>query len=99
MGVTMAIILSACGGGDKNAGNGGEATAMDAEQLVNRSCISCHGENLEGRGNYPALNDVGSRLTEAEILDVIENGRPGMPKGIYKGEDAEKIAEWLAEKK
>lgn len=100
MGVTLSIILAACGGGNADKeNNNGEATAVDAEALVNKSCISCHGDNLEGRGNAPALADVGSRLSEEEILEAIENGRPGMPAGIYKGEDAEAIAKWLAEKK
>lgn len=99
MGATLAIGLAACGG-NNNDNNAGETTSVsDAEALVNKSCINCHGANLEGRGNAPALDDVGSRLDKAEILDAIENGRPGMPKGLYTGEDAEMIAEWLAEKK
>ena len=54
---------------------------------------------LEGAGGAPALADVGSRLSEEEIHDVIINGRTGMPGNIIKGEDAEAVAKWLAEKK
>ena len=61
--------------------------------------LSCHGQNLEGQGNFPALNDVGSRLSQDEILDVIENGRGAMPGGIISGDDAQAVAEWLAAKK
>lgn len=103
MGVTLSIILAACGGGnaDKENEGSGDTTAVDAEALVNKSCIGCHGDNLEGKGNASSLNDVGSRLSEDEILDVIENGRTdkGMPAGLYKGEEAEAIAKWLADKK
>ena len=56
-------------------------------------------ENLEGAGGAPALADVGSRLSEEEIHDVIINGRPGMPGNLIKGEEAEAVAKWLAEKK
>lgn len=101
MGVTLSIILAACGGGnaDKDNGGNGGTTAIDAEALVNKSCIGCHGDNLEGRGNAPELANIGSKLSEDEILDAIENGRPGMTAGLYKGEEAEAIAKWLADKK
>lgn len=98
------LILSACGGGDEtteppaDSGDGGTAT-IDAEQVVQQNCISCHGENLEGQGNFPALNDVGARLSEEEILGVIQNGRGAMPPGIIEGEEAAAVAKWLSEKK
>lgn len=105
MGTGLAIGLAACGGGgDDNAGNGGneggggETATNGAEQIYQQNCSSCHGENLEGR-NGPALDKVGSELSQDEIHDVIINGRGGMPAGIIKGDDADKVAAWLAEKK
>ena len=103
MSTGLALGLAACGGGgDNNAGNGneggGETAANDAEQIFQQNCSSCHGENLEGR-NGPALDKIGSQLSQDEIHDVIENGRGGMPAGIIKGDDADKVAAWLAEKK
>lgn len=100
------LVLGACGGGsDKNdngagtnEGTGGETAAVDAEQIVNQKCISCHGGNLEGASG-PALDKVGGHLSEEEIHDIIINGQNGMPPGIIKGEDAEAVAAWLAEKK
>ena len=50
-------------------------------------------------GNTPALNDIGSRFSEEEILDIIVNGQGNMPGGLVKGEEAEALAAWLAEKK
>ena len=99
-----ALVLGACGGGEDtvappaDSGNGDTAT-VDAEQVVQQNCISCHGENLEGQGNFPPLNDVGARLSEEEILGVIENGRGAMPAGIIEGEEATAVAKWLSEKK
>lgn len=98
------LILGACGGGDETtepeeapAESGGEETAaVDAEQVVQQNCISCHGENLEGAGNFPALNNVGSRLSQEEILSVIENGQGAMPPNIIEGDEATAVAEYLA---
>lgn len=103
------LMLAACGGnndkevGKDNTNNAGTTTnqtaSVDAEKIVNSKCIACHGNNLEGQGNFPALNNVGSRLSEDEILNVIENGRGGMPAGLVTGDDAKAVAAWLAEKK
>lgn len=99
------LILGACGGGESSepaeetpeeTPSGGESS-IDAEQIVNQNCISCHGENLEGQGNFPPLNDVGSRLSEDEILTVILEGRGAMPAKIIEGEEAEAVAAWLSE--
>jgi cytochrome c551 len=92
-----ALVLAACGGDDSDSAN---STKPEGEKLVMQSCATCHGGNLQGTGNTPDLNKVGSRLSEAEILDIIENGKgKGMPPGLLKGEDAEKAAAWLAEQK
>lgn len=100
-----ALILGACGDGEttepeapaeETTTNGD--SAIDEEQIVNQRCISCHGENLEGQGNFPPLNDVGSRLSEEEILAVIIEGRGAMPAKIIEGEEAEAVAAWLADK-
>ncbi len=99
------LVLGACGGdkADKeNTGTttGSETSSVDAEAVVQKSCIGCHGGNLEGAGNAPALSDVGSRLSESEIHDAIVNGLPGgMPAGLIKGEEADAVAKWLSEKK
>lgn len=98
--------------GDNNGGTTDETTTNDdiatdtetadegdiahGKEVVQKACISCHGSNLEGMGNFPALNNVGSRLSQDEILNVILNGKGGMPGGIVKGEDAEAAAAYLA---
>lgn len=86
------------GGGD-SGGTGGDAGGLtvDAEQVVNQNCTSCHGENLEGAGNFPALNDVGSRLSEEEIRQIIDEGEGAMPADIIEGEEADAVAQWLSE--
>ncbi|MDI7743049.1 cytochrome c [Lysinibacillus fusiformis] len=108
-----ALFLAACGGGDDEATDtdtatedtatedttdgGDTASAGEGEAIVTSNCTSCHGGNLEGMGNAPSLADVGSRLSEEEIHEVILNGRGGMPPGLLQGEDAEAAAAWLAQ--
>ena len=97
------LILGACGGEETTepeetpADSGGEETAaIDVDQVIQQNCISCHGENLEGAGNFPALDDVGSRLSQEEIHSIIVNGQGAMPANIIEGEEADAVAEYLA---
>ena len=98
-----ALMLGACGGDDSDSStdtgseNGGTADA--SEKVAQQRCATCHGGNLQGMGNTPALNDIGSRYSEEEILNIIVNGQGGMPGGLVKGEEAEALATWLAEQK
>ena len=104
-----ALFLAACGGNNDEGtndtdtgtdeGTTTEETAADGEALVKQNCTTCHGGNLEGMGGAPKIADVGSRLSEEEILNVILNGQGGMPPGILKGEEAEAAAAWLATQK
>lgn len=96
--IGSAIFLAACGGG-KTATEGTKTTAPDGETIAMKSCITCHGGELQGQGNAPKISDVGSRMTEKEILNVIENGKGAMPPGVVKGADAEAVAKWLATQK
>ncbi len=95
--IGSAIFLAACGGGKTTTGT--KTTASDGETIAMKSCITCHGGELQGQGNAPKISDVGSRMTEAEILNVIENGKGTMPAGVVKGADAEAVAKWLATQK
>lgn len=103
------LVLSGCGGGDdtdttapsenNNAATEAPATTASGEELYKQSCASCHGQNLEGRGNAPALATVGSTYSAEEIQNIILNGKGTMPPGILQGEDAAAVAAWLAEQK
>ncbi len=105
-------ILSACGGGEKaqepapaadnqqaeQPAAGGTVDAAAAEEKFKSSCASCHGVDLSG-GAGPSLQQVGSKLSKDDIAGIITNGKGAMPPGMLKGEDAEVVAAWLAEKK
>jgi cytochrome c551 len=78
---------------------GGEvASAGNPEEIVNKSCITCHGDNLQG-GSGPALDKIGSKYASSDIENIINNGKNGMPAGVVSTEEATVVAEWLAQKK
>ena len=74
------------------------ADAGEAEAKFQQSCAACHGADLVS-GTAPDLNAIGSKYSKEEILAIIEKGQGSMPGGLLKGEDAEGVAAWLADKK
>src|SRR5690625_1687252 len=94
------LALGACGGGGSsdNGGSNDGGTTADGEAIYKDSCASCHGADLSG-GAGPELDTVGSDHSVDDILDVIENGQGSMPPGLVSGDDAQAVAEWLAEHK
>ncbi len=99
------LVLGACGGNkevDKNANGGAtpgtDTASVDPEKVVQTSCVSCHGGNLEGKVG-PALANIGAKLSETEIHDIIINGKGGMPAIQMDEAEANAVAKWLSEKK
>ena len=76
----------------------GNYDAAAAETLYKNNCASCHGQNLEGAVG-PNLTQVGGKYTREQILEILKNGKGGMPGGLVKNDDAENVASWLADKK
>lgn len=75
-----------------------ETVAFEPEAHANKSCIGCHGQNLEGQGTAPTLHGTG--LSEDEIADILVNGTDGgMPPNLVPAEHVEEMAAWLAELK
>ncbi|OSX55384.1 menaquinol-cytochrome c reductase cytochrome b/c subunit [Anoxybacillus ayderensis] len=64
--------------------------------LEANTCLTCHGENLQGGPAAPAL--VGTGLSPEEVINIVKNGQGSMPAGIFKGTDEElqKLAEFVA---
>ncbi|WP_053376428.1 c-type cytochrome [Paenibacillus sp. FJAT-27812] len=102
--ISFVLLLSACGEattGDKPASGKGEGESVESsegEALYKKMCISCHGNELQGRAG-PNLQKVGARLTEDEIIEIVSNGRKGMPKfgKSISAEEIQSLATWLAE--
>lgn len=111
LGILAMIILSVVGldqqekieMAHENGGEQAEGGEVREPEAIAQSCIGCHGTDLAGGGSAPSLQQVGSKYTEEEILDIIKNGIPGtsMPSMVpaISNEEAEVLAAWLAEKK
>src|SRR5699024_191770 len=54
-------------------GNGDSVETAAAEDVFERNCASCHGNDLSG-GAGPDLTSIGSDYDADEIGDIIENG-------------------------
>jgi len=80
----------------------------DAETLLGMGegtylvqCAPCHG--ISGDGISGKAQGFDKRMTEAQVLHVIENGQDmlkypmgAMPAGMASGDGANKVAEWIA---
>jgi cytochrome c550 len=78
-------------------GEDGATADMSAEEIyASKSCIGCHGNDLAGGAGAPALVDVGERLDQEEIKNIIINGQGAMPANQANAQEAEVLSEWLA---
>jgi len=70
-----AVALAGCGGGG-GTNPSDEHVAMGGHLFVQFACSACHGE--QGKGgvspDVPALKDVGSELSVAQLTDIINHG-------------------------
>lgn len=83
--------------GEETEENGEEGETDDPEAIFESNCASCHGDDLSG-GMGPDLTEVGSRDSEDEINDIIMNGKgDDMPAGLVEADEADALAEWLAD--
>jgi mono/diheme cytochrome c family protein len=63
-------------GAGESDGPGDEATSGEA--VYRESCATCHGGSGEG-GSGPSLVGVDDRLSRAEHIDIVREGRGNMP--------------------
>lgn len=61
------------------------------------NCLSCHGDALQGQGNYPSL--IEADVTVEQVKDIAVNGVGEMPAGIFGGSDEElqQLAEFVVQ--
>jgi len=76
-----------------------DALTVDTEDpgyaVYENSCLSCHGESLEGGAAGPALLEID--YTAEEIADIAVNGIGDMPPGLFDGtdEELEQLSEFI----
>lgn len=101
LGITGALLLALLVGCNSQQTNSAPMndTALEPKDLYANNCSSCHGGNFQGSLG-PGLEKVGSKLSQAEIESIIQNGKGSMPgQSQISPEARQKLAAWLAEKK
>lgn len=98
--LTVLVLLTACGQkADDTVLRSSITTPADGEAvaLYKKQCMSCHATDLSGRVG-PNLQEVGSRLTDEQLIMIIQEGVKGMPayKNRLEQKEIEVLAQWLA---
>lgn len=92
-------VLSACSDPDREDPRQNQtalSAAEQAETVYKKQCLSCHAADLGGQVG-PSLQQVGTKLTEEQIMEVIRDGAKGMPsfEKILSPADIDTLAQWL----
>jgi cytochrome c553 len=103
VGVPALIIASrgeAEGGTDALKSADLSSNEEEGKELFKSACASCHNlDAVNARGvTGPDLDEIGE-VTRQRVLGAIENGGTGqgrMPANLYEGEDARKVADYVA---
>jgi quinoprotein glucose dehydrogenase len=76
---------------------GRKETYRDAGiRLFRGNCMSCHGADRKGSGNYPSLLEVGKKYNEKDLIGFLNTGRRMMPSFQYlRTADKEAIASFI----
>lgn len=56
-----------------------ETNLQAGQRLYHSTCMTCHGTQLQGSGNYPSLIDVHKKYNEQEFDALVTSGRRMMP--------------------
>ena len=69
-------------------------------RLYQKYCMSCHGIDRKGAGNFPTLVNLQSRYRDEDILSLLSTGRRMMPSFNYiTSEEKEAITSFVLESK
>jgi quinoprotein glucose dehydrogenase len=69
-------------------------------RLYQKYCISCHGADRKGTGNFPTLINVQERYHDADIMSLLSTGRRMMPSFNYiTKEEKEAIISYILDSK
>ena len=94
---TMAWILQMF---DVDPNKGKENFAMAGLRLYKQNCMSCHGEDRKGSGNYPSILDAAKKYDSKNFVEFINAGRRMMPAFKHLSEqDKEAITSFVLNKK
>jgi quinoprotein glucose dehydrogenase len=70
--------------------------AQAGPALYKANCMSCHGPDRKGGGNYPSIVDIDKKLNKDQFISFINAGRRMMPSFLHLSqEDKEAIASYV----
>lgn len=70
------------------------------QRLFMQHCMSCHGPDRKGSGNYPSILNINKKLDEAQLIAFINTGRRMMPAFAHlKPQEKDAIASYVLELK
>ena len=76
LGAASLLAFAGCGGGDNGTNPSDPHVAMGGHLFVQFACSACHGD--QGKGgvstDVPALKDVGSEFSVAQLTTIINHG-------------------------
>ena len=77
-----------------------ESFGEAGKRLFIQNCMSCHGPDRKGSGDYPSILEVNKKYDEAGFISFISAGRRMMPAFQYlKPQEKEAIASFILENK
>ncbi len=85
--IIMGLMLASCGGSASTSPPEPNTSAIDAGAIYRTTCVACHGVNREGvtgLGKPLTPESLASR-SDAEIRDIITNGKPNTAMQSFKG--------------
>lgn len=69
-------------------------------RLYEQHCVSCHGTDRKGTGNYPTLIDIHTKYKAGEVMELLNTGRRMMPSFKYIADEEKKaILSYILEEK
>ncbi len=90
----MAWILQMFDIDNKAKANENNGTA--GQRLFVQNCMSCHGADRKGSGNYPSILDEKKKMNKDQLVQFISAGRRMMPGfSFLKPEEREAIASYV----
>ncbi len=77
-----------------------ETNLQAGQRLYNQNCMSCHGTDRKGTGNYPALTEIHQKYTPTDFLALLSSGRRMMPAfNQLSAEEKNAIASFILNQK
>ena len=77
-----------------------ENLGMAGQRLFMQNCMSCHGADRKGSGNYPSILNIHKKMNEEQFISFINTGRRMMPAFAHlKQQEKEAIASYVLELK